>query len=208
MKGPMVTIVDDEPDVRAALGLLLKSVNHQVQVFKSAQDYWSRFDPEQPGCLILDVRMPGMSGLELQEQLNLLDYHPPIIMISGHGEITMAVNAVRSGAIDFLQKPVSDHLLLERVTQALQKDRENRTALHEFQKVQTRYETLTAREREVLHGVAHGKLNKIIASDLNVSTRTVEIHRSHVMEKMDAESLSSLMRFVSVLEDNGVLDSI
>lgn len=208
MKEPVVMIVDDEPDVRAAIGLLLKSVNHQVQVFESAQDYWLRFDPEQPGCLILDVRMPGMSGLELQEQLNRLGYHPPIIMISGHGEITMAVNAVKSGAIDFLQKPVSDQLLLERVAQALQKDQENRTTLHEFQKVQARYETLTSREREVLHGVAHGKLNKVIASDLNVSTRTVEIHRAHVMDKMDAESLSSLMRFVSVLENNGILDRV
>ncbi|MEA2078623.1 MAG: response regulator, partial [Pseudomonadota bacterium] len=158
MKEPVVVIVDDEPDVRAAIGLLLKSVNHQVQVFESAQDYWSRFDPEQPGCLILDVRMPGMSGMELQDQLNRLDYHPPIIMISGHGEIAMAVNAVKSGAIDFLQKPVSDQLLLERVSQALRKDQDNRTALREFQKVKARYETLTAREREVLHGVAHGKL--------------------------------------------------
>lgn len=208
MKESVVMVVDDEPDVRAAIGLLLKSVNHRVQVFESAQDYWSRFDPEQPGCLILDVRMPGMSGLELQEQLNRLDYHPPIIMISGHGEITMAVNAVKSGAIDFLQKPVSDQLLLERVSQALQKDKDNRAALSESQKVKTRYETLTTREREVLHGVAHGKLNKVIASDLNVSTRTVEIHRAHLMEKMEAESLSSLMRYVSVLESNGVIDRV
>ena len=115
---------------------------------------------------------------------------------------------MKSGAIDFLQKPVNDQLLLERVAQALKKDQVNRTTLHEFQKVQARYETLTSREREVLHGVAHGKLNKVIASDLNVSTRTVEIHRAHVMDKMDAESLSSLMRFVSVLENNGILDRV
>jgi len=208
MKEPVVMVVDDEPDIRAALGLLLKSVNYRVQVFESAQDYWSRFNPEQPGCLILDVRMPGMSGLELQEQLNRLDYHPPIIMISGHGEITMAVNAVKSGAIDFLQKPVSDQLLLERVSQALKKDQENRLVLDEFKKIQAHYETLTAREREVLNGVAHGKLNKIIASDLHVSTRTVEIHRAHLMEKMEAESLSSLMRIVSVLEGNGIIDNV
>jgi len=207
MKEPIVTIVDDEPDVRAALGMLLKSVDHQVQVFESAQEYWAQYDCEQPGCLILDVRMPGMSGIELQEQLNKLDYHPPIIMISGHGEITMAVNVIKSGAIDFLQKPISDQLLIERVSQALKKDRQNRETHNELQKVQTRYESLTGREREILSGVAHGKLNKIIASDLNLSTRTVEIHRAHVMEKMEAKSLSSLMRYVSVLEDNGVLEN-
>ena len=198
----VVTVVDDEPDVRAAIGLLLKSVGHQVRVFESAQDYWAQYQPEQPGCLILDVRMPGMSGLELQEQLNRLEYHPPIIMVSGHGEIPMAVKAIKSGAIDFLQKPFSDQLLLDRVTQALQLDQANREALIELRSVRSRYEKLTAREREVLSGVAQGKLNKVIASDLKVSTRTVEIHRAHVMEKMEVKSLSSLMRCVSVLEES------
>jgi len=206
MKEPVIMIVDDEPDVRDAIALLLKSVNYMVAVFESAQDYWSKFDPEQPGCLILDVRMPGMSGIELQGQLNQLDYHPPIIMISGHGELTMAVNAVRSGAIDFLPKPVSDQLLLERVSQALQKDRGMRSAHEELKKIQNQYEKLTSREREVLLGISQGKLNKTIAYDLNVSTRTIEIHRAHVMEKMQANSLSSLMRFVSVLEKNNIID--
>ena len=206
MKEPVVMIVDDEPDVRDAIGLLLKSVNYQVAIFDSAQDYWSRFDSEQPGCLILDVRMPGMSGIELQGQLNQLDYHPPIIMISGHGELTMAVNAVKSGAIDFLPKPVSDQLLLERVSQALHKDKDMRSTHEELKKVQNQYETLTSREKEVLLGISQGKLNKIIAHDLNVSTRTIEIHRAHVMEKMRAKSLPSLMRFVSVLESNGTLN--
>ena len=208
MKEPVVMIVDDEPDVRAALGLLLKSVNYQVKVFESAQDYWTKFDPEQPGCLILDVRMPGMSGLELQTQLGQLDYHPPIIMISGHGELAMAVNAVKAGAMDFLQKPVSDQTLLDRVSQALKKDAEQRQTWEQLKSVQARYESLTAREREVLAGVVHGKLNKIIASDLHVSTRTVEIHRAHMMEKMEAGSLTALMRCVSVLEDHGVINRL
>ena len=208
MKKPVITVVDDEPDVRAAIGLLLKSVGHQVQVFNSAQDYWAQYDPEQPGCLILDVRMPGISGLELQEQLNRLDYHPPIIMVSGHGEIPMAVKAIKSGAIDFLQKPFSDQLLLDRVTQALQEDQANRTSLDELRNIRSRYDTLTARERQVLSGIAQGKLNKVIASELDVSTRTIEIHRAHLMEKMDVKSLSSLMRCVSTLEQSGVIDSV
>lgn len=207
MNEPVIAVVDDEPDVRAAIGLLLKSVGHQVQVFNSAQEYLAQYDPEQPGCLILDVRMPGISGLELQEQLNRLDYHPPIIMVSGHGEIPMAVRAIKCGAIDFLQKPFSDQQLLERVTQALQQDQLNRTSLGEIRSIRSRYETLTARERQVLAGVAQGKLNKVIASDLKVSTRTVEIHRAHLMEKMKVKTLSALMRCVSVLEQGGIISS-
>ena len=207
MNKSVIAVVDDEPDVRAAIGLLLKSVGHQVQVFNSAQEYLDQYDPEQPGCLILDVRMPGISGLELQEQLNRLDYHPPIVMVSGHGEIPMAVRAIKSGAIDFLQKPFSDQQLLERVTQALQQDQINRSSLREMRSIKSRYDALTARERQVLCGVAQGKLNKVIASDLNVSTRTVEIHRAHLMEKMEVKTLSALMRCVSALERSGVLSS-
>jgi FixJ family two-component response regulator len=204
MTGPVVMVVDDEPDVRAAIGLLLKSVGHQVRVFDSAQAYWGQYDPEQPGCLILDVRMSGMSGLELQEQLNRLEYHPPIIMVSGHGEIPMAVKAIKLGAVDFLPKPFSDQLLLDRVGQALRQDRASRDALKELRSIRSRFGRLTAREREVLCGVAQGKLNKVIAADLRLSTRTVEIHRAHVMEKMEVRSLSSLMRCVAVLEDSGI----
>ncbi len=208
MTKAVVMVVDDEPDVRAAIGLLLKSVGHPVRVFDSAQDYWAQYDPEQPGCLILDVRMPGMSGLELQEQLNRLDYHPPIIMVSGHGEIPMAVKAIKSGAVDFLQKPFSDQLLLERVSQALQQDKRGRESLIELRSIRSRYKKLTAREREVLCGVAQGKLNKVIASDLKVSTRTIEIHRAHLMNKMEVKSLSSLMRCVSVLEESGIFSKV
>jgi len=206
MTDPIVTIVDDEPDVRDALGLLLKSMNYQVQTFETAFEYWNQFNAEQAGCLILDVRMPGMSGLELQQQLNRLDYHPPIIMISGHGELTMAVNTVREGAIDFLQKPISEQLLLERAAQAIEKDREFRIAHEECLQAEACYSNLTCREKEVLNLVIQGKLNKVIASELDLSTRTVEIHRSRVMEKMQVNSLASLMRSVSVLENNQIID--
>ncbi len=197
-----VTIIDDEPDVRLAIKLLLESVGHRVQTFESAQDYWAQYDPEQKGCLILDVRMPGMSGLELQEQLKLLDYHPPIIMISGHGEIPMAVKAIKSGAIDFLQKPFSDQLLLDHVSVALEQDISKRNSLMVVHKIKSRHDTLTPRELEVLEGVVDGKLNKTIASELNVSTRTIEIHRANMMEKMEVKNLSSLVRCVSVLKEN------
>jgi len=204
---PIITIVDDEPDVRDALALLLKSMSYPVQTFETAYEYWGQFNSDQPGCVILDVRMPGMSGLELQQQLNKLDYHPPIIMISGHGELTMAVNTIRDGAIDFLQKPISEQILLERVSQALQKDQLSRKQHAKLLRVKNRYKTLTAREKEVLALVVRGKLNKVIAVDLDVSTRTIEIHRSRVMEKMQSKSLAQLMREISVLEDNQQMDS-
>jgi len=204
MNKPVVFVVDDENDVRAAIGLLLKSVGHKVHEIGSAVEFWQQFDPEQPGCLVLDVRMPGMSGIELQQQLNHLDYHPPIIMISGHGEIPMAVKAIKSGAIDFLQKPFSDQLLLDHVKFALEQDRQKRTVLEELARIKTLHEKLTPREKEVLEGIVQGKLNKVIAFELNVSTRTVEIHRAHVMEKMEVNSLSALMRRVSILEENAL----
>jgi FixJ family two-component response regulator len=201
---PTVFIVDDEPDLRAALGLLIKSIGLKVEVFESAQQFWDAFDPARSGCLVLDVRMPGMSGLELQAKLGGIDYHLPIIMISGHGEIPTAVRAIKSGAVDFIQKPFSDQLLLDRVQQAIQLDREQRSAHRQRVEVKLRYDSLTPRERDVMREVVAGKINKVIASDLNVSTRTVEIHRARVMEKMAADSLSALMRMVTVLEDTGV----
>ena len=196
-----IFVVDDEPDVRAALSMLIKSVGLQPEIYETPQAYLDAYDPERPGCLVLDMRMPGMSGLDLQEKLAGMGLHPPIIMISGHGEIPNAVQAVQSGAIDFLQKPVSDQLLLDRIQQALRLDEENRKNYHERKELEERYNMLTPREREVMQGVITGKLNKIIADELNVSTRTVEIHRSHVMEKMQAGSLSALVNMSSHIEE-------
>jgi two-component system response regulator FixJ len=200
-KDQTIFVVDDEPDVRAALGMLIRSVGLKPEIYDTPQAYLDAYGPERPGCLVLDMRMPGMSGLELQEKLASMGLHPPIIMISGHGEIPNAVQAVQSGAIDFLQKPVSDQLLLDRIQQALRLDTESREKFNECHELQSRYDTLTTRECEVLQGVIAGKLNKTIADELNVSTRTVEIHRAHVMEKMQAESLSTLLHLSNRLKE-------
>lgn len=193
-------IVDDEPDVRSALRLLVKSVGYQAECFNTADDFFSQFNPDRRGCLILDVRMPGMSGMDLQEKLTELNALLPIIMISGHGEIPMAVKAVQNGAIDFLQKPFSDQQLLDRISQALELNIE-RHDKHETEKAaQKRYQSLTPREREVFHEVIKGKLNKVIAYELNISTRTVEIHRANAMDKMAAKNLSELINQANLIK--------
>lgn len=198
---PTIFVVDDEPDVRAALGMLIKSVGLTPEIYESPQAYLDAYDASRPGCLVLDMRMPGMSGLDLQAKLSDMGAHPPIIMISGHGEIPNAVQAVQSGAVDFLQKPVTDQLLLDRIQQALRLDTENREKFNECRELDARYALLTPREREVMQGVISGKLNKTIADELSVSTRTVEIHRAHVMEKMEAGSLSALVQMSTRIEE-------
>jgi FixJ family two-component response regulator len=198
-----IFVVDDEPDVRAALSMLIRSVGLKPEIYESPQAYLDAYVPGRPGCLVLDMRMPGMSGLDLQGKLASMGPHPPIIMISGHGEIPNAVQAIQSGAIDFLQKPVSDQLLLDRIQQALRLDEQNRRRYQDCQELRSRYETLTPREREVMRGVVDGKLNKIIADELSVSTRTVEIHRAHVMEKMQADTLSLLVQMATRIEECG-----
>lgn len=199
--GQTVFLVDDEADVRASLSMLIRSIGLEVEAFDSPQAYLEAYDPERRGCLVLDMRMPGMSGLQLQEKLANMGLHPPIVMISGHGEIPNAVQAVQRGAVDFLQKPVSDQLLLDRIQQALQLDLTNRRNHDISIDAQSRYDRLTHRERQVLTGVIAGKLNKTIASELDVSTRTIEIHRANLMEKMQAKSLSALMQIVANVEE-------
>jgi two-component system, LuxR family, response regulator FixJ len=198
---PTVFIVDDDDAIRGALRLLLKSVGLPATTLSSAQDFLATYDSQQPGCLILDVRMPGMSGLELQQQLNLRGAIIPVIFITGHGDIPMAVEAMQQGAFDFLQKPFRDQDLIDRIQRALAKDQTGRAELQERSRIKQRLETLTAREREVLELVTSGKPNKIMAADLGVSQRTVEIHRARVMEKMGASSLAQLVRMVLDLKD-------
>jgi two-component system response regulator FixJ len=193
---PVVYIVDDDEAVRGSLRLLLKSVGLTPNALGSAREFLSKYDPAQPGCLVLDVRMPEMSGLELQEQLNLQGAIIPVIFITGHGDVPMAVEAMQAGAFDFLQKPFRDQDLIDRIQRALEKDRANRAALTERTVIRERLESLTPREREVLTMVTAGKANKVMASDLGVSQRTVEIHRARVMEKMGASSLAQLVRMV------------
>jgi FixJ family two-component response regulator len=198
MKEPQATVfvIDDDEAVRNSLRLLLKSVGLPVRSFASAQEFLPAYDAHQPGCLVLDIRMPGMSGLELQQQLNLQGATIPVIFITGHGDIPMAVEAMQHGAFDFLQKPFRDQDLLDRVQRALERDRSTRTQLKATDQIRERLESLTPREREVLELVTAGKPNKVMAGDLGVSQRTIEIHRARVMEKMQAGSLAQLVRMM------------
>ena len=198
---PTVFVVDDEADVRAALGMLIKSVGLTPEIYETPQDFLENYDAARHGCIVLDLRMPGMSGLHLQDKLASMGLHPPIIMISGHGEIPNAVQAVQYGALDFLQKPVNDQVLLDRIHEALQLDQDNRKKHRLEHNIQARFATLTRREREVMRGVIAGKLNKTIAAESNVSTRTVEIHRANLMEKMVASSLSALVQMSVSIEE-------
>jgi len=195
-KPATVFVVDDDDAVRTSLRLLLKSVGLPVETFASAQEFLDGFDAERAGCLVLDIRMPGMSGLELQQRLNEIHAIVPIVFITGHGDVPMAVEAMQHGAVDFIQKPFRDQDLIDRINQALEKDRDNRAGLRERDTILHRIEQLTPREREVLDLVTKGKANKVIAGDLGVSQRTVEIHRARVMEKMAASSLAHLVRMV------------
>ncbi|HEY6644608.1 response regulator FixJ [Povalibacter sp.] len=193
---PTIFVVDDDSAVRDALKLLLRSVGQAVETYASGQEFVEAYSEDRPGCLVLDIRMPGMSGLELQQKLNERHSILPIIFITGHGDVPMAVEAMQAGAVDFIQKPFRDQDLIDRINQALEKDNNNRAALGERNDIRHRLETLTPREREVLDLVVHGKANKVIAGDLKLSQRTVEIHRARVMEKMQASSLAHLVRMV------------
>jgi len=197
---PTVFVVDDDEGVRNSLRLLLKSVGLSARTMASANEFLETYKPREPGCLVLDVRMPGMSGLELQQQLNLRGAVIPVIFITGHGDIPMAVEAMQHGAFDFLQKPFRDQDLIDRIQRALERDAHNRDALAQHDQIRLRFESLTPREREVLTLMTRGKANKVMAADLGVSQRTVEIHRARVMEKSGAASLAQLVRMVMDLE--------
>jgi len=197
---PTVLVVDDDEGVRNSLRFLLKSVGLNTRALASAGEFLEEYKHNQPGCLVLDVRMPGMSGIELQQQLNLRGATLPVIFITGHGDIPMAVEAMQQGAFDFLQKPFRDQDLIDRIQRALERDARNRTALAQHARIRERLESLTPREREVLTLMTRGKPNKVMAAELGVSQRTVEIHRARVMEKTGADSLAHLVRMVMDLE--------
>ena len=191
---PIVFVVDDDDAVRKSLRLLLKSASLSTTAFASAQEFLAGWTADQPGCLVLDVRMPGMSGLELQEELNRRGAIIPVIFISGHADVPMAVEAIQHGAFDFLQKPFSDQDLIDRIQRALAADAGNRQALSQLDELRKRYASLTPREQEVLVLVTDGRANKVMAGDLGLSQRTIEIHRARVMEKMGARSVAQLVR--------------
>lgn len=196
---PTVFIVDDDQEVREAIQLLMESVGLTARSFASAQAYLDQFDSDSPGCLIVDVRMKGMSGLDLQQRLAQAPIHPPVIVITGHGDVPMAVRAVKAGAVDFIEKPFNDQTLLDAVHRAFDQDARNRGQASRLADIEERLTRLTPREREILDQVIAGKRNKVISLDLGISQSTVEAHRAKVMEKMEARSLSDLMRMMMAI---------
>ena len=191
---PTVFIVDDDPAIRFAMQALMDSVNLPHEIFGSGDDFLEKISEDRPGCLVLDIRMPGLGGLELQEELIRRGNTLPVIFITGHGDVPMAVEAMQKGAVDFIQKPFRDQDLLDRIRESLKTDRERREEQQQHAEVADRIARLTNREREVFDLVVTGKPNKVIAYELGVSQRTVEIHRARVMEKMQARSLADLVK--------------
>ena len=190
----LVYIIDDDASVRRSLKRLLRSGGLDVETYGSATEFLHHQRPERPACLVLDVRIPGLSGLELQQKLSLAGQSIPIIFITGHGTIPMGVRAMKGGAVDFLQKPFDEQELLDAVHHALELDRKTRNKGHKVAQLQRQLESLTPREREVLSWVVTGRMNKEIALALGTSEETIKVHRARVMQKMRADSLASLVR--------------
>ena len=190
---PTVFLVDDDDAVRDALGLLLDSVGLRTAAFPSAAAFLDQYDPRRPGCLVLDIRMPAMSGMELQTALAEKSVNIPIIFLSGHGNVSMSAKAFRSGAVDFLEKPFDENILLERIHEAIRLDQSNREASTRRANAKNRLASLTPREHEVMLLIVTGHANKEIATKLDISTRTIETHRGRIMEKTGAQSLTELI---------------
>ncbi|MFB1036099.1 MAG: response regulator transcription factor [Sinobacterium sp.] len=198
---PKVYIVDDDEAVRESLALLLDSMDQNCQSFNSAVDFLNAYSGGMTGCLVLDIRMPGMNGLELQKQLNAGGSILPIIFVTGHGDVPMAVEAMQHGAVDFIQKPYREQDLLDKINMAIALDENNREVLGHRHKIIEKLSALTPREKEVMEMMVNGKANKVIAIDLGISQRTVEIHRARVMEKMATNSLAHLVKMVVAVEN-------
>jgi FixJ family two-component response regulator len=193
---PLIYLVDDDEAVRDSLGMLFRSIGLQHQAFASALEFLERYDGKRHSCLVADIRMPGLSGLELQQRLNEQRVEIPIIFITGHGDVPMAVTAMKSGASDFVQKPFRDQDLIDRIHKALERDRERRKTRAAEDAIRARIALLTPRETEVMQRVARGHANKVIAMDLGVSQRTVELHRARVMRKLKMRTVAELVHAV------------
>lgn len=195
-EAPIVYLVDDDDAVRDSLGMLFKSIGLKHEAYGSALDFLQRYDRSRHSCLVADIRMPGLSGLELQQRLNEQGAEIPIIFITGHGDVPMAVTAMKSGAVDFVQKPFRDQDLIDRINKALELDRERRKGRAEEDEIRGRIALLTPREKEVMQRVVQGHANKVIALDLGVSQRTVELHRARVMKKLKMRSVAEVVHAV------------
>ena len=197
---PSVMVVDDDPDFRDSVARLLRSVDLETRHFSSVADFLKADLPEGPACLVLDVRLPGQSGLELQRELAASNRHLPIIFITAHGDIPMTVQAMKGGALEFLTKPFRDQDLLDAVETGLARDRARRESDKAFAALKERFETLSAREREIMFHVTAGRLNKQIAGDIGIAESTVKVHRTNLMRKMKARSLPELSRMADILK--------
>jgi two-component system response regulator FixJ len=193
---PTVFVVDDDPEVQDALRWLIESVALPVETFGSAEEFVDAVGPGRPGCLVLDVRMPGMGGLRLLENLRSLEIQLPVIVLTGHGDVPLAVRAMKAGAIDFVEKPCADQDLLDRIYSALQRDAELRAETARRAAINEQLKALTPREREILDRLMKGQANKVIAVELAISERTVESHRRHIKEKLKVRSLAELAQIV------------
>ncbi len=197
---PIVFVIDDDPSVRRAIKRLIGSVGLQVELFGSAQEFLHSKRPDAPSCLVLDIRLPGISGLDFQRQLAEANIHIPIIFITGHGDIPMSVRAMKAGAVEFFTKPFRDQDLLDAIHIAIEQDRARRQREAEIATLRERFESLSAREREVIAMVVSGMLNKHIAAEIGTTENTVKVHRSRAREKMQAKSLADLVKMVERLK--------
>ena len=198
---PVVFVVDDEEPVGDSIAMLLRTVGLATRVYRDARVFLQEYRPDQPGCLLLDVRMPRMSGLELQQELVARHVTLPVIFITGHGDVPMAVEAMRAGAMDFIQKPFNDDELIRRVQKALEEDAHERELLQRHEEIERRWGELTPREREIALRITDGQANKRVAAELDISARTVELHRARILQKMSVRSLAQLVRMVVALKD-------
>lgn len=203
---PVVFVVDDDQSVREALSSLIRSVGLRVETFASAQDFLRYQRPDVTACLVLDVRMPGLSGLDLQRELANSEKRIPIIFITGHGDIPMSVRAMKAGAIEFLPKPFRDEDLLDAIREGLERDQVAREQLGELAEIQDKYATLTSREREVIVLLVKGMLNKQVAAELGITEITIKVHRRRILQKMNAKSLPALVRMVEKLHLTDLAD--